>query len=905
MTSPVLDAAVYEVSFDAQMPGSPDEFRIDVTGLNMRFPYPVFAENGDINGVSDDDGDGVVNGYGDNNSLIFVLPPVIENLDDLNNVSSLVAEIVSTPYGEVDANAAIEVAFSAGAGDNGFDLAFLSLPESFSSVSNFKLTRKIGAGNLVQYSDYKVDLSQAAKIKVEFLSMQTVSAIYRASLTAILPGKPAESVIRITLDYSRFPKGVQAVPGDVLSGLGDSQLRYTVRPKVVVVDTPIIAAKTVSGRISPTSVDVKATTEYTVNLLADFNANDNGFDIVRIEMGEGFEGPKNISISTATQSDLLGDLANRNNSNYYTSLLKVLDYSVESDVRGVSIKFANKVRINKTDLRIKFKSQAPDKPGVGKVTLKVANSRNLAFLEAKTDTSELGGSPGKQQVVVKPAQKTTAELAVAPVLPVSKLVAEVSPNSVVASTLQSVSLLVRATSDSGSGGFDTLKVSLPSDFAEVSGITLNYATEAGIFKLFQKVTDYSFVQNEGSIVFTLKPSVFASGKVQVTGGNTISRLAVSLSATMPAVPGSREFSVGVDNSKRSFYIRAVPGDVDGNLIGSLALDIIPDLAAYDVNQVLVDSPRAEISRASYLRNTQDTLDLYLAANVATNGIGFDMIIVDLPSDFDNIGNLKVMTEQGDGTVISTLIELVDYRVEVDSRKRNVKILLTNAAYLEGGAAPVYHISLDAKMPVFEGSYGIGVELVNTVASLGLAAQGGDASSSSIMNNLAVNIVNEMSSSIVESKHGYFGDVAIPTEASITSFGGYVRIWDGVQYTTEVTNTGAPSNDILFITYPVFHTTDAGIDYLNVDLPEGSGKASNFVVYLRNSTDQGLRYLQEFYDYTVDVEKTGRVVLKFQDEDGYSKPLDYTAMDNVDQMLIGFSLPLPKRNGNYFFDIWTD
>lgn len=903
---------LYAIAFDAQMPKLAGPYYMEVCADNTAYPMPFYAYWDNLNGNADDNGDGIMWGLNDNDTSVTVRPPVV-NVNVVKNINTVRAELAKESPGTAGKSGAFSLGVRVGvvSGDSGFDNLVFGLPEGFSKISNLVLVED--GTTLTELEGYEVNTSNPQKVLVEFDSLRTTTKSYTLGFSAQLPAVAKEYRIELFADNSSQPKKVDAVAGDVPSFAGTTRLRFIVKPVVVAPTIPRKMITDMIARVTPNRVVVNNTTDFSLRVLASFQPNDVGFNTLYIEQVEGIQDPTNFSIRHAvvssTQAYIDGTLS-------YATRLEYRDYSVTKTENAVLIKFTTPITPATglmQEINLGFRAKTGSKPGENRivpgVTLRGATGLD-DFSEvfwAKRDKMEIAGRKGDLKVILSPARKSSAELMVAPKVPAKEVLAEITPlNEVYTGVSKHFDLLVKALITAENSGMNQIHFRIPQDFGEPNNINLFTSTDGNSFSQLQNVADYSVASgNDGLKTLNIAPS--ALNVFTPVAGNTTAIFKVGFNLQMPSFPGYWEYSVSVDNISTPRGVLAMPGDVDGDSMFGLYTYTMPDPAAYNPNAIILGTAKSELAVSVLPRYVSQTITMYLSAEGVTGGVGFDQIELVVPYDFENLANITLSKlDSIEGTTENLMTELVDYTVNTEYNM--VRINLTSRA-ATGATNAFFKVTFDAQTPPFPGWQDFYACFVDTTNYLYTEAFAGDASKLSDSNEMVVEILSDEDATGMGLKPGFYGD-AVPAQQLMTDFVCLIRSTSQseVNFTTTVDVSGglSPSYTMLIWTTPSFVATDKGFDQMVIELPAGAGTASQFVMYRRSSDGGNIMYFEEFYDYRVNLDQTGQIVITFLDPvTGQRAVVDQTRMKGLEQLLISFNLPLPGELGDHFFDMYVD
>lgn len=890
----ITSTTTFQVEFSTVMPKFSGYVVMEVFADNTAFSLerPAYWEN--LNGNGDDNGDGQSDSFGDNDTVLNVLPVDLgAQFQTLVNADGLTAELISDHRGTVGATATIAWALSANieTGNQGINLINLQLPADFSVVTNFQISRSTSgsaASTLVNLVDYTVNTDEPDNITVQLTATQAVSAIYYTTMTVSLPNTTGERLLSAFVDNTITPKMVEGEAGNAVSG-GTDSLTYTVRP-MAVSDASSVAkpVSTLKGRISPVSVDVYTTTSYTLNVTATMEGTDAGFNVLRIERPESFSTLGSVVVSTAPTGGS------------FSQLLQISDYKLNWDNEGgLNIELVRTI-ISSADIKVTFNSRSSLKPGSSLFVVKAFNRSLPSVVEASEDTQQTNGHPGKLRVVVTPSRRN--DLSSAPMAPASILLAEVLPTTAATSSSTELSLYLEGQVSTLDNGFNQIIVNAPIEFGALKNITLAYRqASSGTYQLLTPITHYTVDQMDSQLSFNLNSFATGPSLFETNDGFNRRIYRVGFTVNTPAFPRLYDFKVAVDNSSSPLRMPGVTGDVTGDGLALLSLDVRP--GSFNASVATVSSVTGELSTTTVARSTQVSVDVYVKAEAATSSVGFNVLEISVPQVFSKPSNIIVSTyASATATTAFLLSESTDYILSQDA-SNNIRVTLTNVTHAAGGATPVFKVSMSMVTPFFIDTHSFGVNVVNSANAVGVSALPGDAHANTSSSSLNLSVIDPTAVTTT-GKRGFFGEGTTPTTKNITNLLGVVRVWDGSSFTSSIVVTTSTTYQTLFFTTPSFSGSDAGFDYLNIDLPDGAGAASQFTVFMRNSSG-GNSFLEEFFDYSVDLKQTGKVIVSFQNQNGTSKPINATKMGSNTQLIMAFNLELPKRLGTHFFDMYVD
>jgi hypothetical protein len=912
-SSTANSTVVFTVEITATMPDSSGTYRISVKADNKSVPLPKEAIAANLNDQADDDGDGFANGINDNSNFILVTPVVVSAADFAArvNASSVTSEILGTGRGQLGKTVEVSIATQVNMGTSGnINRLYYSFPKEFSNVAGLKVSRASAgtSGNLrlAEVTDYTTDLSDVSLMKIRFTSSMTSNVTLFTTFQVTLPSRSESFDVGVAVDNSFARKKVEATPGDVVPASGTDKLIITVDPAAYTsADLLKNMLTTLTAQVSsPSSMLVNQTVSANMTVTPTFATTDVGFDILNISV-PGLSNIKDFVVIAKGLQD--------------TQLFEGTNYKTIATPTGAALNFkkAFTSASNITSLQLTFKATSGSSP------------RAVTFVVEAASTSfplvrpALLAPNASLSILVQPAPKTSSELKQRPARPVASLTYDVAQQSGNASSVLPVDIFIRATSAANtivgneeipaSSGFDSLSIDMPKTFGTASQLRVfsysgNFSTAA---TELQVNSDFSYTVNKNNVVSIL----LLKGLMLNTGAEAAVHLKVSMSTSLPPQPQTANIFVAVNNSRNVNEVKAADAELSGDNFSNRKIFVLPLLSL--VAKTIVAEAKATVvypldSSGNVVKadagQTAYQYSIRLAASAIAGGIGFDILNIDMPKRFKDI---KVTSLKVTRAGVSS--SLANYTSELDASNRLSMRFGEIQAILGGNTEfATMEIGLVAKMPAVKKLYHHKMSLFNSAEAtsmsvspnvvLGSAAESGQ---------LAVEVIKLSSGG--QSKYGVFGALSGNV---LSAFTGAVSVWDDKN--TSVTTDDAFSSNIFHLpvarnvlvqTTPVMSATEDGFDYLQVDLPYGSGIPSNVVVFYK-STSGNIVYLEDFYDYQV-VASASDLTVEF------SSPVKASTLSTsgvfftklgeslaAQNLFVSFEMTMPNRLGTHFFDVFV-
>ena len=300
----------------------------------------------------------------------------------------------------------------------------------------------------------------------------------------------------------------------------------------------------------------------------------------------------------------------------------------------------------------------------------------------------------------------------------------------------------------------------------------------------------------------------------------------------------------------------------------------------------------------------------LAATAVASGVGFNTVNIDLPSKFKDVKvtSLKI-TRAGIESAVA------DYASQLDTKSNRLSLVFgSTQAVLGTSEFSVINIGLVAKIPSVKALYRHTLSLFNSSELASMPVDAGVVTIGGVgeTGKLAVEVVKLSANGL--GKYGVFGQAAGNVLTGIT---GSVSVWDD-RNTTGTTDDAFSSNifflpsarNVIVQTTPVIAVTESGFDYLQVDLPYGSGIPSNIVVFYRSSSGN-IVYLEQFYDYEVDASVSDLTIKLSSAVNsttlGSTNGVFFTKLKEkiaAQNLFVSFDMTMPNRLGTHFFDVFV-
>ncbi len=359
------------------------------------------------------------------------------------------------------------------------------------------------------------------------------------------------------------------------------------------------------GEINPGVAAISGTTQYRFDLLPNIQPGDTGVNRIILNLPAGFAAPTvdNVAVAGTTLT-----------SSCPTTL--ATHYCATIVGSQIQIDLDDKVTVDQTQISITFTATNAATQGVHSVTATVDDNVTLDVAQAV-----IAGNANVNATDNDDLNINLEGLAVTSVL------AEISPNNVAVAganaSLPVLSLDMLPNIGAQDSGFDQVTIQLPIDYnaqvvtgVSVGGVALSAdCTTTASGEFCAQLSGQQIVINLGTAVTTDQQNV-----------------QVSFQATSPAIPGSADVVVSVDDTNTTAVAAqlAVVGDadVDAGDNNSLTLQV----EGHAVTQVL-----AEISPNFVAANVQASVFAYdMLATIGANDTGIDYLTLSAPAGYSNL-----------------------------------------------------------------------------------------------------------------------------------------------------------------------------------------------------------------------------------------------------------------------------
>jgi len=917
------DNVFFIVSFDTVLPDLAEKYFLYVEADNKSLPIPRPAVFGDVNGTADDDGDGVEFSLNDNSLSLSVVPATLtsDELLAIENASSVVAEIIGATNGEQSKTVSLSLALNVTLADvsGNINRLGLSLPSEFTNLNGVTISRTLSTSansvRLQEVTDYTLDSDDPTKVLFKFVEGQLVDALYVVSFSVTLPGRSSTFSIGAAVDNNKTPKRVVAAPGDTLAENGSGLLEFLVDPAAFSeADLVKTMVGTLTAKAALTQGDVlQVNNSGRIQVVANatFLSTDEGFDLIEIS-SFGLDGINDVLIKVDTASANL------------RQLFEVQDYQIHETPVGQLIELVTPISEDAT-ITIEFTATAASDPQIALVDL-VAGSTVLPVARPAQLSADSGASLG---ITIVPEKKSTDDLKKRPAKPVAGLSFDVAPASGNALSAHEVELYVNAqvtladtTIGSGndietvpaSSGFDQIFVKMPKQFGLVSGIELfRYAdsTFTGNAEPLQEVSNFTFDVSDKNLV-TIELDSSAN---LIPSGNTEGSFKVVLQTTLPSQPMTQKVKLAVDNSLDPNAVSATQDEFSGDSVANSKITVEP--IEIDEATVAPIGTGAFVSLIYPQLNGDDdkptpgeepyayTLRLQVLSSADTSG--FDTVVIEYPSRFRNMGVSSVEKTSSANVVSSVPQGSTGFEGSLDEENAALFLEFKQAQASESGNTTFSYMDIElfGKMPIVPATYHHTVSLFNSTTGVDL-----DVTTAKITSDAGETgkLALKVEKNTTSSKYGYFGG---GSGNILETFDGAIYAWDGTAFAANITQ-GTEAKNILVETQPTFSSNvEAGFDYLQIDLPYGSGEPSNVVVFFQSGNGSYV-YLQEFYDYQI-FTTPGDLTIEFSSvidgtyvSDAASGVFSQVIGQNLaaEKLLVSFEMEMPNRLGRHVFDVFA-
>lgn len=909
---------MFVVEMNVLLPEVPNLYFVEVEADNKSFPFPKQSIFGDLNGNSDDDGDGLAFALNDNNNFVLVVPQKVSAADFAARLTaeSVVAEIVGNANGELGKTVPLKIATKIVVGAGGNVNRFgLSLPPEFSNVNSFGIVkRSLATGTnttLAEITDYTVDASDVSSIKVQLKKAIVEDVVLITTFNVTLPSRSADFAFGVAVDNSKAPKRFDGVEGDAISGVGTDSLFYFVDPAAFTAED--LKKSMISGLsasvVSPASVVVNKSTKVSMNIDAQFAAGDQGFDLLEV-ISTGMTGFKDVKI-----------LATPEGAAQY-QLFAGQDYKVYETDTGATVAFGTAFSSN-VSLSMSFLATAGKDPILAVYEV-IAASRQLPLVVPAAVPSN-----GTLDISVTPAPKTAAELAVKPAKPVSSLVYDVTPSVVQAGNVLDLSVLVRATGNVEStqngeivpanSGFDLITVNLPKSFGQAGKVKLFHLV-AGVETELQPFSDYSVtVSKSNKVSISLLTPLMATANGKVTGFSAVD-FRVAMSVPAPKLPQIKRVRVAVNNSAQPLVVKAAKSDLSGDGVANNRIVVEPapvntsistrSVAAAALGSVVY----AQGANGDILGTVSEKAFVYtlrLQMNTTPDTVGFDSMHIALPKKFKKVA-VKSVSVVNAGIVSAVPKGSKGYVPNFDNATKTLALDFGFVQGVEGSGNTFDYMDIQvvAKMPPKVGSYVHHVALYNSKFGATINVDPGQIATAPAVGQtgkLSVDVNLQQAAA----KAGYYGN---KTLSYVDGLKADLTAWDETNgsFSANIFQSTSARN-ILLQTEPVIADGAKGFDYLNIELPYGSGTPTNIVVFMRTAKDAATNsantvYLQEFIDFQTTVTNS-EISIEF------TKAVDAAYMNSgafsvvapgmvAKELLVSFDMTMPNTLGQHLFDAYV-
>ncbi len=359
------------------------------------------------------------------------------------------------------------------------------------------------------------------------------------------------------------------------------------------------------AEINPAGAAISASTQYRFDFLPNIQTGDTGVDRITLNLPAGFIAPT-VDAITVAGTTLTSSCPTTLATHYCATIVG----------NQIQIDLGNKITIDQTQVGITFTATNASTPGVHNMTATVDDSTTLAVAQALVaGDANADASDSNNLSINLQGQAVTSVLA------------EISPNNVAVAganaSLPVLTLDVLPTIGAQDSGFDQVAIQLPANY--------NAQTVTGV-----SVSGTSF----SSDCVTTASGEFCA---QLSGQQIIINLGaaitvdqqhvqVSFQATAPAVPGSANVVVSVDDTNTNAVAAqlAVVGDADADAGDNNSLTL--QVEGHAATQVL-----AEISPNFVAANAQARVFAYdMLATIGANDTGIDRVTLSVPAGYSNL-----------------------------------------------------------------------------------------------------------------------------------------------------------------------------------------------------------------------------------------------------------------------------
>lgn len=679
------------IGFDIITPEDPNLYFLDLFVDNSEIPnrfHPLF-------GLEDIDGDSTDGNFMD--IAVYPAPIVVDPTSNLYVVDKVDAELNSddilTGKG---ATVTMDLRVSNTAG-TGFDRLALQVDPDFTfgGIGSITLTTSAGTKSLISGIDYNVKDSDPENIRIVFSTLQSAAVDaagyenYQVKFKINASDFPKEGFFGVKVDNSELRQPVYGIPGDANDILTDrNALFVNVIPDRTAVYTEAALAienvdhlyaeavvETTSGEIK--DVEAGSSANIRVYIQPEFHVigtTNRGINKVTLYPPVDFGTPSNVVVYIATDA---GRVKLEKDNINYKSTISATDNKVVIDFSGAqrtAYKLLDNSNISaseNTHLQVEFKSQMPAEPNeyfigveADHKTVSLPKFAKEANVNGDDDDNKDGNldSFGDNSASIRVIPKAVDQATFEALVNVSAVGAEITSNNFaeIGSTT-SVSLAIDVTVGSTDAGFDRVFLELPSEFSNLSGFEIAYATSAGeALNTMTVITDYTVkLDNPEKVRISLTTPMSASAIFYTT-----------MNADLPTRTGKFPFGVVVDNSVTPKGVAAKAVDVLAG-VGTDALDFF-----VDPKQVVItaetaaplSSLTAKVAGPSSVSiNQTTTVSLDVTAVVGSTDSGFNVVEIRSPemTNFTDFKVVETVTDTATSSVISSakqLLNVLDYKV---------------------------------------------------------------------------------------------------------------------------------------------------------------------------------------------------------------------------------------------------
>lgn len=654
---------VYKLSFNTDAPFAPAPYFFDARVLDTtnlaKDMFPFFQ---DIVATP--------TGYrSQDNFDVFVFPDLTAPVTNDYVVDLVTAEANS---GTIKTNEKGKVTLTVKAENNGgtgFDRINIQVDEALTLVSLDNVSK-----NGTKVINLQKNTSDKSNPFVKFTdALQSTNAgsadVYTIELTVTAPEFPLDAFFRVELDSSKLGKPEHALPGDANGVATDSNNMFiSVIPDRAAVYTEaalaidnikdmLAEAVFVSG--SSTSKEIEASTTATVRVLVkpEFDADNRGVNIFKLALPLEFGTPSNVTVYATTVAGTLGSKLGALKD--YAQTISSVTNEIKIDFSKYSILNSTTVS-NTTSYLVEFDSVMPEDPGEYFVGVEADNKTfsiptPAVFGDVNNnnddDADGVENGFGDNHTFLRVIPKTIANIAsITNVEQVSSEIVSSAKGEL--GTTVTLALATKVTYVAGQEGYNRLFIDLGTEFQNVTGFSMSYATDSGTLNPMQVISDYKTKLDNPENLKVEFTSVIQETRIIYT----------TLNMDLPTRTGLFDFGVVVDNSSTPKAAAASPADVVVNL-GTNGLSYFVDPVAITITentkQPLTALTAKVVSPDSMSVSQTTPVTLTVSATVGSDDQGFDILEID-SAELSNFSDFKIVSTVTGGSA-TQLLNILDYK----------------------------------------------------------------------------------------------------------------------------------------------------------------------------------------------------------------------------------------------------